>query len=523
MAINTLNWLIGNTDRKGGASAGGSYSEGSPPFNGAKAVPLGPRIDRAGKNHTDVPTFFAAGPDGGRTPTKRAWFPFAQNGNFQEMVPSIGAQYPYACKALITQWNVWPYSVPGGKDVARAVVLDTAKVPLHVAIDVQLGELSALADYVLPEVTFLETFATPHIAPTILQKEGTTRIPVVGRYLTTGGYKDVSEVTDFSTIVAGSEATAVWGPTPYFVPILPETRTHADILLHLMIGPEGISPANDAAASTTDPTKLGGLGANAFGPNDHLYTAWDFFKKLFTNYATANPPLALSTPGSDQVSNMLLRGGRFDDGDGTSGDLLANKFGSTSAPKIIHLYVEDLAKKVNSQTGEKDWTPLAAYEAVKDARGNAVVDAEFPFQLVTFKVSWHGQGRTVVNPTLMSIAPENSIWINAADAAAMRIVLGDRVRLTSPSNATGVVGRAFVTQGIAPGVVAVSHHFGHWELFSRPHVVSGVVTEFDRRRAGGITINPILRLDPVFGDVALQDYIGGSVSFYDTRVKVEKA
>lgn len=532
MAINALNWLVGSLDAKGGGQVGASYSETTserPGFNGAKTVPLGPRIDRATKNHTDVPNFFALGPDAGRTPTRRAWFPFAQNGNFQETVPSMGGQYPYPCKAYFSCWNVWPYSTPGGKSVARAVLLDTARVPLHVAIDVQMGELSAMADYVLPEVTYLETYATPKI-PHSLQKEGTTRIPAVGRYLTASGYKDVSEVTDFSTIQTGTEATAVWGATPYYVPILPETRTHMDMLLHIMIGPEGIAPGNDAAASSSDPTKLGGLGLNAFGAGKHLLTAWDFFKELFLNYRSASPALTVDTPNGGgsamaRMSNMLLRGGRFDEGDGTSGSFMANKFGSLTAPRIVHFYVEEFTKKVNSQTGQKDWLGIPNYQPVQDSRGNAIPDdpATYPFTLITFKVSWHGQGRTAVNPALMSLAPENSVWINAADAGSRSIGLGDRVRVTSASDSIGFVTRAFVTQGIAPGVVGVSHHFGHWELGSRPHIVSGVATLHDRRRGAGVTPNPTMRLDPAFGDVSLQDLIGGSVSFSDTRVKIEKA
>lgn len=535
MAINALNWLVGCLDFTGGGQVGASYSEGSPSINGTAFKPLGPRIDRATKNHTDFPNFFAAGPDGGRTPTRRAWFPFAQNGNFQETIPSIGTQYPYACKAYIQSWNVLPYSAPAAKAVSRTVMTDSSRVPLHVAIDIQLGELTAMADYVLPEVTYLETYATPKI-PHSLQKEGAVRLPVVGKYYipVQGRYVDVSELHDPSSLLTyddvarNSELYAAWGATPYFRPVLPETRTHGDMLLHMMIGPEGINPGNDAALANTNPDHLAGLGLNGFAAGDGLFTNWDFFRKLFMNYQAASPALAVDTPvaggtAATRTHNMLLRGGRFDAGNGTTGDYMTFLYGSLTAPKIVHFYVEELTKKVNSQTGQKDWPGVPQYLPVKDARGNDVADTGFPYQLITFKVSWHGQGRTTTNPTLMSLAPENSVWLNAADAAGAGIVLGDKVRVTSASDSVGFVTRAFVTHGIAPGVVAVSHHFGHWELGSRPHIVSGFTEYFDTRRGAGVTPNPTMRLDPAFGDVALQDYVGGSVSFNDTCVKVEKA
>ena len=57
---------------------------------------------------------------------------------------------------------------------------------------------------------------------------------------------------------------------------------------------------------------------------------------------------------------------------------------------------------------------------------------------------------------------------------------------------------------------------------SKPFTINGRRTRFDARRGAGIGINPILRVDPVLGDVCLQDKIGASASFCDTRVRIEK-
>lgn len=77
-------------------------------------------------------------------------------------------------------------------------------------------------------------------------------------------------------------------------------------------------------------------------------------------------------------------------------------------------------------------------------------------------------------------------------------------------------------ESICPGVVAVSHHFGHQEMSSRPFQVNGADVAHDPTRGKGLTVNSIMRLDPVLGNVTLQDKIGASASFYDTRVQVTK-
>jgi len=66
----------------------------------------------------------------------------------------------------------------------------------------------------------------------------------------------------------------------------------------------------------------------------------------------------------------------------------------------------------------------------------------------------------------------------------------------------------------------VSHSYGHWELNSRPYLVNGQPSPHDPSRGAGITANPIMRLDDATGNSPLQDPIGASASFNDTRVQV---
>jgi anaerobic selenocysteine-containing dehydrogenase len=63
---------------------------------------------------------------------------------------------------------------------------------------------------------------------------------------------------------------------------------------------------------------------------------------------------------------------------------------------------------------------------------------------------------------LYEISHSNPLWIATGDAAKLGIAIGDLVKVH-----TGIgsfVTRAWVTEGIRPGVVAMSHHLGRWRL-----------------------------------------------------------
>ncbi|RPJ05300.1 MAG: molybdopterin oxidoreductase, partial [Deltaproteobacteria bacterium] len=123
---------------------------------------------------------------------------------------------------------------------------------------------------------------------------------------------------------------------------------------------------------------------------------------------------------------------------------------------------------------------------------------------------------------LMLMIPENWVEISAQDARTLGVVTGDPIRVSSVSNTVGIVGKAKVTQGLRPGVIAISHHYGHWEQHSHPVVINGVATGYDSSRGAGIQPTQIMRTDRRYSNVSLQEPIGGSCSFYDTWVKVAK-
>jgi tetrathionate reductase subunit A len=135
------------------------------------------------------------------------------------------------------------------------------------------------------------------------------------------------------------------------------------------------------------------------------------------------------------------------------------------------------------------------------------------------------------NLWLGELLPENAVLINRLDAEKLGLRTGDRVRLASATNPTGsydcgndetryVQGKVKVLEGLRPGVLAVSWHFGHWHYGSRDTIVDGKVIKGDPKRARGFPPNPVMLEDTVVGNVCLTDPIGGSAATYDTNVKI---
>jgi anaerobic selenocysteine-containing dehydrogenase len=63
---------------------------------------------------------------------------------------------------------------------------------------------------------------------------------------------------------------------------------------------------------------------------------------------------------------------------------------------------------------------------------------------------------------LNEISHRNPVWIHTTDAGRLGLRTGDLVRVTTEIGY--FVNRVWVTEAIAPGVVACSHHMGRWRL-----------------------------------------------------------
>lgn len=519
-AIITLNLLIGNPDWQGGlAKGGGHWHEfGGKPgsvydfeqLHPGALTPFGPKITREGERYEDFSLFREEG-----YPAKRPWFPFTEN-MYHEVIPSFADGYPYAGKILFLHKGTPLMSIPAGDRMVE-ILSDPERVPLFIACDIVIGETSMYADYIVPDLVYLERWGTPHITPDVPTKVSKVRQPVA--------FPLTEEVNvDGATMPISMEAFL--------------------IALAKRLG-------------------VSGFGKNAFGPGMHFDYPEDWYLKAVANIAFGDDPgetvpdatageLELfrmsrrHLPGSvfdetrwrkalrphewSKVVYVLNRGGRFAPFETAyQGPYMKRRMG-----KMFHLFFEEVARQRNSLNGEY-FPGLPHYREQYDSIGHPLKrNSKYTFQLITYKEPFGGHSRTISNYWgNIALQPENKVLINVRDAAKLGLRTDDLVRLVSIHNPEGKVNlgdgrmtdmlaRLEVREGIRPGVVAASWHYGHWAYGSNDVVVDGQVISGDERRSRGIVPNPIMAVDPVLQDVCLTDPVGGSASFFDTYVALEK-
>jgi len=105
----------------------------------------------------------------------------------------------------------------------------------------------------------------------------------------------------------------------------------------------------------------------------------------------------------------------------------------------------------------KGQSPLPGYVAIPEHQ--EMKDDELI--LTTFKVNVQTTSNTDNGGWLSEIYHDNPLWINPLTAAARGLVDGDAIRIRSRIGEVEVAVR--VTPAVAPGVLALSTHVGHWQ------------------------------------------------------------
>ena len=82
--------------------------------------------------------------------------------------------------------------------------------------------------------------------------------------------------------------------------------------------------------------------------------------------------------------------------------------------------------------------------------------------LPTFRLPTLIHTRSANAKWLYEISHKNPVWIHPEDASRLGVGTGDCVRLETEIG--WFVDRVWVTEGIKPGIVAMSHHLGRWRL-----------------------------------------------------------
>jgi tetrathionate reductase subunit A len=513
----SLNLLLGNFDHKGGMIAPAAYDTmGKGERFDLKQHPGAIKPFGLSSIRHDVDyektTLFAG------YPAKRNWYPLASD-MYQEVIPSIGDAYPYPVKILFQYMAAPTYALPAGHtniDVLR----DVEKLPLFISNDIIIGTTSMYADYIFPDLSFLERWEFQGTHPNIPQKVQPIRQPVMAPI---------------------PEACEVFGQA---MPMSFES---------MMLG-------------VAEQLQLPGFGDNALGEGLPLKHFDDYYLRMVANLAFGEKPDgSQQVPDADareielflkarrhlpetifderrwkaivgddlwpKVVTVLNRGGRFQDHDKTyKGDMVGNAYA-----KLLNLYQEKTAGTIHAGTG-KPYPGFATDVPVVDFVGNAPDRQRegHSLALITHRTISQCKSRTITNPWLTPLMPENAVLINPADAVRLGLRDGQQVKVTSATNPSGewrltdsnrkpMVGTLKFTQTMRPGVVSFALGFGHWATGAEDVTIDGYVIKGEKRRAAGIHANAAMWTDPHVTNTCLFDPIGGSVSFYDTSVSLVPA
>ena len=540
---NVISWyslalLIGNFDWRGGQvwastfDLSGAKAEG--PFVFSKAdpgalAPFGLSIIRHDVKYEES-TIFMDLPEDQRYPAKRNWYPLASD-VYQEIIPSAGDMYPYPIKAAFMYMGSPVYSLPGGHKWIE-ILQDVEKLPLFVASDILVGETSMYADYIFPDVSYLERWEFGGSHPNITFKVQGVRQPLIAPL--TGSVK-----------VYGQEMALQW------------EAVLLAIAEKLELPNFGLNGLGEGVGFThPDDLYLRMVMNLAYGEKAEFEDAVpeatpeeiDIFLK-----ARAHLPKTVFDPERWQaitgdlwsrVVTVLARGGRFQayekgyPGDGVRSGSFDEPYITPTGVKfgkLINMYLEKNTSVKYSGTG-KTISPIATYiEPVTSFDGNVIDDSGdgYDLKLITYREIAQTKSRTQGNYWLKALLPENFLLMNASDAAERGLKDGDTVHVSSASNPNGewdfgngkkrsIAGKLKVVEGIRPGVVSFPLGFGHWAYGSQDISIDGITIAGDDRRYEGFHANAAMRTDPLVTNTCLLDPVGASAVFYDTQVKVEK-
>jgi tetrathionate reductase subunit A len=520
-----LNLLIGNYDYLGGMTVAKAYDQNGgkegQPFPLAKLVngPLkkfGVDLIRSQVKYENSTLFEGY-------PAKRPWYPLATD-IYQEIVPSIGDAYPYSTQALFLYMGSPVYALPAGNQLIE-ILQDPAQLPLFVTFDVVIGETSLYADYIIPDMSYLERWEFHKSHPSVIAKNAPVRQPAVApltETVTVFGMEQPLGLESFLLGLAEKMGLPTFGPDGFGEgqPLMRQEDLYLKQVANIAYGEK---PDLADAVPEADDTEV-----------ELFMTARRHLPKSVFDVEAWQAAIGNDESLWRRVVYVLNRGGRFQDfAKLRDGEKLTNKYG-----KYLSLYCEKTYDSKNSMTGDHFSGVTRYFPPGQDALGNNVAESDeaegYDLTLITFRTITQTKSRTAGNYWLRAIEPTNHVIINSVDARRLDLQAGDKVRVVSKVNPEGVwevgegkqipmEGEVQVLEGLRPGVIGFNLGYGHWAYGSFDATIDGEVIHGEARRATGIHANAAMRTDTHNPNTCLRDLVGGSAVFYDSRVKLVKA
>ncbi len=312
------------------------------------------------------------------------------------------------------------------------ILKDKSLIPYFVAVDVSYGEATALADLILPDAPYTERWDWEDMASMDQIPEFYIRQPLV---------KPLGESRDFKDVCC-ELAQRLGGEVAKALPF----KSAEEFV-------------RDACENTPGVKEAGGF--------EYMkqHGAWvdPKAKPKYKSYAKELSKEDLEGAILDKPTGVFWKGEEGQDYT-TTKDAYKKYVGQTAYDGKVYLgfkpdkvnksgLLEIYSKlmKAKGLPGMPTWMPIPEHQKMSD---DQVV-------LTTYKAATQSHSRTQNCKYLSELYHRNVALINPVTAEKFDIEDEDEVKITSDIGSITI--EAKVTEGIVPGVVAISNHCGHWE------------------------------------------------------------
>jgi anaerobic selenocysteine-containing dehydrogenase len=373
------------------------------------------------------------------------------------------------------------------------ILKDESLIPYHVSINPFYTESSALADIILPDVTYLERWSWDDMVSYDMIPEFYIRQPVLPAPGATRQFQDVCcELATRLGLELGFESAED------FIRQSCE-KSGLDfgyMTSHGVWHDADAKPKYKAYAKELTPEDYTGEKI-LFDEATGVYWDWTKSKAKTKEEAEEKGYTAMKYAYKGYVGQKI--------GDKVYAGFKPDKLNKSG---FFEISSDFMAKK--------GFSALPTFMAIPEHEAMGADD----LILTTYKVNVQIHTRSQNCKWLTEIYHSNPAWINPATAAKKGIADGDRIRVTSPIGE--IVTTARVTDAVHPQVIAISHHLGHFEygeFASGNKAATGheCVPDCHNKWWSEVGVHPnwIIPNAP--------DPVAGQLRFNDTVVQVTKA
>ncbi|MFQ5868082.1 MAG: molybdopterin-dependent oxidoreductase [bacterium] len=372
------------------------------------------------------------------------------------------------------------------------ILRDEKLIPYIVSVDIAYSESTALADLILPDVTYLERWSWDDMV-------SFEQIPEF--YMRQAAVKPLGEARQFQDVVVELAKRLGlklgFNSTEDFIKkSCKKSGVDFEYLKqHGVWHDPNAKPKYKSYAKKVKPEEY--TGSNIiYDAKTGVYWNWKKSKAKSKKEAISKGYTKTKNAYKGYVGQKI-------------GDTVYKGFKPDKINKSgkFEIYSEFLKKKGFHPL--PSWMPIPEHEKMK------------PDELIltTYKVNVQTHSRTQNCKWLTEIYHDNPAWINSKTAAEKGVKNGDKIRVKSSIGK--IVTKARVTEGIHPQVIAISHHLGHWEYgvyASGKKAATGHISEPDIKlkwwKEIGVHPNWVIPNSP--------EPIAGQLRWMDTVVTVEK-